>query len=262
MKSKTGMAVLGIAGVMAVMAALAIFMLPTAQAQESDLASMTTTPFTQAQWDALYPPDDGTNGARSHNNFTGSDVTLYPAGHNVRWTVAMTSDMETYQLERRMIEPDGTSIAEYQMIGEMTPVPVLVFPDATGVQGFEYQYRLRILYGDGGPLPYEKERTVTMQGLRPMYGYPVYNDADDETDVVLHTTLARSPAGAAHAVPPVRNTSASSMQSPPARPCPRESGGRRPPGSASCRPGSPAPAHCPGRGDGQPVHADPGAGRG
>ena len=28
------------------------------------------------------------------------------------------------------------------------------------------------------------------------------------------------------AVPPVRNRSASSMQSPPARPCPRESGGR------------------------------------
>ena len=33
------------------------------------------------------------------------------------------------------------------------------------------------------------------------------------------------------AVPPARNASASSMQSPPARPCPRESGGRRPPGS-------------------------------
>ena len=32
------------------------------------------------------------------------------------------------------------------------------------------------------------------------------------------------------AVPPVRNASASSMPSPPARACPRESGGRRPPG--------------------------------
>ena len=34
------------------------------------------------------------------------------------------------------------------------------------------------------------------------------------------------------AVPPARNAS---MQSPPARACPRESGGRRPPGSSSCR---------------------------
>ena len=50
------------------------------------------------------------------------------------------------------------------------------------------------------------------------------------------------------AVPPVRNTSASSMQSPPARPCPRESGGQTPPGSSSCRPCSPGPGHCPGRG--------------
>ena len=33
------------------------------------------------------------------------------------------------------------------------------------------------------------------------------------------------------AVPPARNTSASAMQSPPARPCPRESGGRTPPAS-------------------------------
>ena len=37
---------------------------------------------------------------------------------------------------------------------------------------------------------------------------------------------------------------------------------RRPPGSASCLPRSPAPAHPRGRGDGQRVHAGPRVGRG
>ena len=49
----------------------------------------------------------------------------------------------------------------------------------------------------------------------------------------------------APAVPPVRSTSASSMQSPPARPCPRESGGRMPPGSASWSPGFARPGASP-----------------
>ena len=58
----------------------------------------------------------------------------------------------------------------------------------------------------------------------------------------------------APAVPPLRNTSASSMQSPPDAP--------RPPGSAACLPGSPAPARLPGRRGCRRLHAGPGAGLG
>ena len=54
-------------------------------------------------------------------------------------------------------------------------------------------------------------------------------------------------------VPPVRNTSASSMQSPPAP---------RPPGSASCLPCSPAPAHLRGQRGCRRLHAGLGAGLG
>ena len=64
------------------------------------------------------------------------------------------------------------------------------------------------------------------------------------------------------AIPPVRNTSASSMQSPPARPCPRESGGQPQPGSSSCRPCSPGPGRGQGRDGCGPVRAGPGAGPG
>ena len=66
----------------------------------------------------------------------------------------------------------------------------------------------------------------------------------------------------APAVPPVRKTSASSIQSPTARPCPRESGGRKPPGSSSCRRCWPGPAHPSGPDAGQPVGAGPDAGPG
>ena len=57
----------------------------------------------------------------------------------------------------------------------------------------------------------------------------------------------------AQAVPPVRNTSASSMQSPP---------GRRPPGSSACRRCWLGPGHRPGPGAPVPVEASPGAGPG
>ena len=64
------------------------------------------------------------------------------------------------------------------------------------------------------------------------------------------------------AVPPVRKASASSIQSPLARACPRESGGRRPPASSAYRRCWPAPGRGPSRGTGQPVHPAPGGGPG
>ena len=66
----------------------------------------------------------------------------------------------------------------------------------------------------------------------------------------------------AQAVPPVRNTSAASMQSPPARACPRENGGRRPPGSSACRRCWPGLGHCLGRGTAGPVQTGQDAGPG
>ena len=62
------------------------------------------------------------------------------------------------------------------------------------------------------------------------------------------------------AVLPVRKASASSIQSPPARACPRESGGRRPPGSSACRRCWPGQERRPSPGADQPVHPDPGGG--
>ena len=64
------------------------------------------------------------------------------------------------------------------------------------------------------------------------------------------------------AVLPVRKASASSIQSPPARACPRESGGPRPPASSAYRRCWPAQGRGPSPGVAQPVAAGPNAGPG
>ncbi len=163
--------ILTIMAVFLVMGAVAVSIYSTTgRTDAAPLASahITFTELTNDEWKAAHPVAQASDSAESASSNTSEFADELTdgnfAGIKVSWTFTDSGDIQTYRVERRVIEPVGSPVAEWQLL-EDSWIKTF-YNDAYGAPGFEYQYRIT-----GRTLSEEREHVTAPRELIPRRGF-------------------------------------------------------------------------------------------
>ena len=159
-----------IAVFLVVAAALMSIYLTTGRTDADQLTSaqVTFTELTEEEWEAAHPvaqaSDSAASASSNSSQFSDELTDGNFAGIKVSWTFTDSSDIQTYRVERRVIEPEGSPEAAWQLLEDSWEKTYYNDPD--GAPGFEYQYRIT-----GRTLSDKKEHLTDPRELIPRRGF-------------------------------------------------------------------------------------------
>ena len=108
---------------------------------EPETATLTVKPIPASVWNRLRPKPASAAGSWARAPYTNADVTSTEGGAWLSWTFPDYSDVASYRIERRIIEPDDIPV-DWELLEAEYSKTSLEYYDMKSAPLFRYEYRI------------------------------------------------------------------------------------------------------------------------